>query len=900
MNFNPVLTILQFATNLIIINNRAPERMNFTNNKHLCPRLSLLSTLIILSLTLSYTAQADGIQFNTDVLDVKDRDNISLEQFSHAGYIMPGQYTFTVLVNGQSLSGDHEINFYQDPKDKNNSLVCVPPEVTKKLGLKEEFSNQLTWWHDNECLQLSSLDGMTAKGDLSSTSLNISIPQAYMEYTSENWDPPSRWDNGITGIIFDYNLNAMAGHNFGDYADGHYYNLSGNGTAGLNVGAWRLRAEWQGSLDHDTGKGQHTENNFDVTQVYAYRPIPSIKSKLTLGETYYNSDVFDSFRFVGGSLESDDNMLPPNLRGYAPEVTGVAKTNAKVTVSQKGRVLYQTQVAPGPFRIQDLSDSVSGQLDIKIEEQGGEVKTYSINTSDMPYLTRPGTVRYKAAIGKPEGYEYKHYQGNTEGEYASDTYTDMHHTGGAPVFAAGEFSWGINSGWSLYGGGIGSQDYDALSIGIGRDLLFLGAVALDASASRADVPEESGARTGSSYRLSYSKDFDDYDSQITFAGYRFSTRDFMTMDEYLSERNNESNIDNDKQMYTITFNKQFRDQGLSVYLNYSHETYWDSPKNNNFNLSLSQTFDAFGLHSLSTSITAYKNQYNGVNDYGAYLSMSVPVGENSTMSLNSTVSNSAHSNEVSYYHTIDSNNNYEIAVGGSDGKGTARAYFNHQGDEAEIDANVNYQSGMSSSVGVTLRGGMTATTRGVALHRVNDLGGTRMMVDTDGVSGVPVEGFGGVSHTNMFGKAVIADVNSYYRSSANIDLDKLADDVDVAHSVVEGTLTEGAIGYRKFAVISGEKTMASLRLEDGSSPPFGATVFNKAGLQTGIVNDDGSVYLSGIQPNGKMVVKWDGQVCDVSLPRALPDTMSTLLLPCLALRTDTVKDNAASVNDATP
>ena len=47
-------------------------------------------------------------------------------------------------------------------------------------------------------------------------------------------------------------------------------------------------------------------------------------------------------------------MLPPNLRGYAPEVTGVAKSNAKVIISQQGRVLYETTVAVGPFRIQDL------------------------------------------------------------------------------------------------------------------------------------------------------------------------------------------------------------------------------------------------------------------------------------------------------------------------------------------------------------------------------------------------------------------------------------------------------------------------------------------------------------------------------------------------------------------
>ncbi|WP_213793646.1 outer membrane usher protein [Klebsiella aerogenes] len=866
--------------------------MKLFNDTRKYPQISLLSALIIASLSVHAD---DNIQFNTDVLDVKDRGNISLDQFSHAGYLMPGDYTFTVRVNGQSLSGEHTITYYQNENDKNNSLACVPKDVVEELGLKDKYLNQVSWWHNGECLDPKSLDGMTMSGDLSTTSFNITVPQAYMEYVSDTWDPPSRWDNGIAGIIFDYNLNALAGHRRGGYSDGHYYNISGNGTTGVNVGPWRLRADWQGYLNHDTGSGNDTDTNLDVSQVYAYRPIPSIKSKLTVGETYYNSDIFDSFRFVGGQLESDDSMLPPNLRGYAPEVTGVAKTNAKVTVTQKGRVLYQTQVAPGPFRIQDLNDAVTGELDVKIEEQSGEVRTFTINTSDIPYLTRPGTVRYKLALGKPEGYDYKYYGSDTQGEYTHDTYTDMHHTYGAPIFAAGESSWGIDSGWSLYGGFIGSQDYNALSLGLGRDLFQFGAISFDASVARADLPYKDSqgedTKTGSSYRLSYSKDFDDYDSQITFAGYRFSTRDFMTMDEYLDARDYENNTDNDKQLYTVTFNKQFRDLGLSVYLNYSHETYWDSPENNNFNLSLSQTFDAFNLQGINASLTLFKNQYDTVDDYGGYLSLSIPIGNNSTVSLNSNVSNSHTSNEVSYFHTIDENNNYQLAAGGSEGDATTRAYYSHQGDRAEVDVNANYQANDSSSIGLTLRGGLTATTKGVVLHRVNDMGGTRMLVDTGGVADVPVKGFGGISHSNLFGKAVIADVNSYYRSSASIDLDKLGDDVDATSSVVQGTLTEGAIGYRKFAVISGAKAMATLRLEDGSSPPFGATVFNGDGLQTGIVNDDGSVYLSGIQPNGKMQVKWGGQVCDISLPAVLPDPASGLLLPCQALRADDVEQH---------
>lgn len=824
---------------------------------------------------------ADDVEFNTDVLDVGERNNISLSQFSHPGYLMPGEYSFVIHVNGQALNGERKIKYYDDNK---TSRVCVPKDIVQELGVKSKYMNKLTWWHEGECLNLSSLDGMTAKGNLSNSSLVITVPQAYMDYVSENWDPPSRWDHGVAGLIFDYNVSAQAGRNISEYSDGKYYDISGNGTTGFNAGAWRFRGDWQGRIDHSTENSNSGSRDFSFSQIYAYRPLPSVQSKLTAGETYYNSDVFDSFRFIGALIESDDNMLPPGLRGYAPEVTGVAKTNARVTVSQKGRVLYQTQVAPGPFRIQDLNDAVSGELNVEIREQGGEVKSFTVTTSDIPYLTRPGTVRYKMALGKPEGYRQDD-SANENVTNDSDTWSDIHRTYDADMFASGEFSWGVSSGWSLYGGAINSKDYNAFSLGAGRDLLQFGAVALDGSIARARLPFKDEASTGSSYRLSYSKNFDEYDSQITFAGYRFSTKDFMTMDEYLDALGSGSSVDNDKQMYTVTFNKQFRDTGLSVYLNYSHKTYWGSPEDNNFNLSVSKNFDEFGFKNINVSMTAYKNQYNGTDDHGCYLSISLPVGENSTVSLNSSYGGGSSSNEMSYYHTIDENNNYELAVGGADGDATGRAYFTHLGDMAEIDASADYQNGTSRSLGVTLRGGLTATRYGMALHRSVTMGGTRMMLDTDGVSDVPIKDSDGIIHTNIFGKTVIGGINSYYRTSVNIDLDHLDNHVDAINSVVQDTLTEGAIGYRKFSVLSGEKSMAILRLEDGTSPPFGATVFNDKGLQTGIVDDDGNVYLSGIQPDANMTVKWASQACNITLPTNLKATSSEmLLLPCTASR----------------
>ena len=52
--------------------------------------------------------------------------------------------------------------------------------------------------------------------------------------------------------------------------------------------------------------------------------------------------------------------------------------------------------------------------------------------------------------------------------------------------------------------------------------------------------------------------------------------------------------------------------------------------------------------------------------------------------------------------------------------------------------------------------------------------------------------------------------------------------------------------------------MAVIKLVDGSEPPFGATVRNARQQETGIVNDGGSVYLSGIKAGENMTVHWVG------------------------------------------
>jgi outer membrane usher protein FimD/PapC len=814
------------------------------------------------------SAQANEFSFNTDVLDVNDRSNIDLDQFSRSGYIMPGDYVMAVQINKQELL-EQPVTFYAPDNDPKGSETCVTPELVEQLGLKPEMKSKLAWWHQEQCLVPESLPGMSAKGDLGAAKLYVSVPQAYLEYTADNWDPPSRWDEGIPGVLLDYNVNAQTQRQPQSGTQG--YNLSGNGTTGANLGAWRLRADWQTRFDHQTGSGQASQNSWNWSRFYAYRAIPRLGAQLTIGENYLNSDIFDSFRFAGASLATDDNMLPPNLRGYAPEVTGVAKTNARVVISQQGRVLQETQVAAGPFRIQDINGAVSGQLDIRIEEQDGSVQEFKMDTASVPYLTRPGTVRYKLAAGRPNDWR--------------------HHVNG-PLFATGEFSWGVSNGWSLYGGGVAGGDYNALALGVGRDLLMFGALSFDATQSRARLPFSDETLSGGSYRLSYSKRFDDYDSQVTFAGYRFSEQSYMSMSEYLDARTYGMRSQNSKEMYTTTFNQQFRSLGLSAYLDYQHQTYWDRPDNDRYNLALERNFDIGRFRNLSVSVNAYRNKYNGVNDDGMYLRLSVPWGNRGSLNYNSSWNRNDNSQQVGYFEPVNDHDSYQLSAGNSRGGATASGYYNHQGDIAQMNANASYQAGRYSSLGLSFQGGATATLQGAALHRTGRLGGTRMLLDTDGVAGIPIQGYGASTESNRFGKVVVSDVGSYYRNRVSIDLNNLPDNAEASRSVVQATLTEGAIGYRHFEVIAGEKAMAVIRLADGSTPPFGAMVLNHKQQEVGIVNDGGSIYLSGINVDEVMTVHWGGRAqCELTLPGTLTNSgLTDLLLPCRLL--DVSEDEA--------
>ncbi len=127
---------------------------------------------------------------------------------------------------------------------------------------------------------------------------------------------------------------------------------------------------------------------------------------------------------------SDDEMLPDSQRGFAPTIRGVAHSNAKVTVSQHGYVIYETFVSPGrsPSAISPhLAERRSGGEGDREQWRGAYL---------YPALFR-GAI-YAARRARQIQFSVGRYH---SGESVR-----------SPEFLQGTLFYGLTAGFTLYGG----------------------------------------------------------------------------------------------------------------------------------------------------------------------------------------------------------------------------------------------------------------------------------------------------------------------------------------------------------------------------------------------------------------------------------------------------------------
>lgn len=162
--------------------------------------------------------------------------------------------------------------------------------------------------------------------------LSLSVPQIYVGRMARGYVSPDLWEEGINAGLLNYSFNGnsinnRSNHNAGksNYA---YLNLQ----SGINIGSWRLRdnSTWSyysgSSNSSDSNKWQHINTS-------AERDIIPLRSRLTVGDSYTDGDIFDSVNFRGLKINSTEAMLPDSQ--HIARATFNAQIGGKVLMTLK-------------------------------------------------------------------------------------------------------------------------------------------------------------------------------------------------------------------------------------------------------------------------------------------------------------------------------------------------------------------------------------------------------------------------------------------------------------------------------------------------------------------------------------------------------------------------------------
>lgn len=813
--------------------------------------LKPLSFFILLSLpAFAFSAETFNAEMLKAVGNGGDLQNVNLDYFSEKGGQMPGTYQVDIYLNNQQVD-TRNVEFVSLPDAPGKLYGAITPAEMAEYGVKLDVFPDLKAVAPDAKLTkpLSAyVPQATENLDLNRKRYDITVPQIGVNLRPRNSVDPKRWDNGINALMLNYSYSgSTTQRDDSGQSKSNFVNLR----SGANLGAWRLRnySTYSNQQTEGSHGGEDTSTSkFESINTYVQRDVRFLQGgQLTLGEYSTPADVFDSVQFNGAQLASDDQMLPDSMSQFAPTVRGIAKSNAQVTIKQNGYVIYQSNVSPGPFAITDLYPSGNGgDMEVTVTESDGSTTKFNIATSSVPILQREGRFKYNLALGK-------YRSGNDDTE--------------TPNFIQVSNIYGLTARTTVYGGVQYAENYRAANVGVGFDLGSVGAVSFDATQATSEFDDAPGTKKGQSYRAMYAKNFEATDTNLQIAGYRYSTEGyyaFSDVQDYQKDTDNDfdnyNRSHNQRSKMQVSVNQTIGDYG-SIYVSGSQQDYWGGDGKEKL-LQLGYNTSIYGI-SYGFNYNYSKNPGMTEADQVFAFNMSVPLdkfmGPSGTWATYS-MSSKRHGSTIQQAGIsgtlLDDKNLSYSAQQGYENQGngaSGNASMDYKGGSGEGNLGYSYdQDTRQWSYG--LQGGVLIHENGITLSQ--PLGDTIALVKAPGADDVDVENNSGV-HTDWRGYAVVPFAQPYRKNSVTLETESFADDVDMDMNTQTVIPTRGAVVRADFKTRVGQRALVQM-LFLGKPVPFGATVslLDNDSTVTGIVSENGEVYLTGLPETGNIMAKW--------------------------------------------
>lgn len=778
---------------------------------------------------------SESYEFNSAHLH--NAQNVDLREYKYGNPLRPGEYKSQIIIN-EKMSGE---STFLIVKDKNNDAydICINKEFFNALNLKK------TSWKDlrykKSCINLSAINqNITWNYKSEDNILYLTIPQNLMKVRYKGSINPQSIDYGIPAAVLRYTANSYESNNRNGTNNYNYLGIDGS----FRMSGWKLyhQATFQSSKD---------SSNWDNITTYAEKGLFNQQSTLRLGKGWSDGTYFDSLNFIGVKLATDQRMLPSSRRGFAPVISGVAHTNARVTVTQNGIQIYEATVPPGNFSFSDIYPTNAGtDLVVTINEADGRKNTYTV-----PYSTIPGMVREGALY-------YDFYAGNLNE-------SGVH---GHPEFTQLLMQYGLNNIISIHTGLELANNYSAILYGNAINT-SLGALSFDLIHSNWDS-DELGSMNGTKVKTNVSKNllsgtrlFFSFEKVID-EGY-ISLRDSLLRSEFDKYNYRES------ERYSASFIQNIFDGSISLSCIKS-KTY-----NNKTDITYQVGYSGM-LGQLGYYIyTEQSKDINDDNDEIIGVSFSLPLGKENDL-------------YTRFNHSKQYGEQFQSSYTGSQGVKNNITYgistiFDRQnnGDKNKtIGANVsmrNDYSYLNSSVStgdhqqqfsIGASGAFIATNDG--FFATPELGDTFAIIEAPHAGGATISNQAG-QPVSANGYAVVPYLNPYTQNWIDLDPNGAGDNVEIVSSSTTVVPDAGAAVKVKFKTKQGYPLFLNVIMKKGYAPPLGSEVFDEHNELIGYIGQGGLLYARVSGREGVLKVMYDvNKTKECKLHYTVNNKMSTL------------------------
>lgn len=769
------------------------------------------------------------------------RSPVDIRMFSQETLMPAGEHSVDVIVN-DTWKGRHIMTFRVPAGEAGGAQPCFDAALLDTLGFDADaYSAGLRASSPDApaCQPLHMIvPGARAAFDSGELRLTITAPQSLLRRQARGYVDPALWEDGVTAGMLQYDyLGYRSESSLAGAADdtSHYLGLRG----GLNLGKWRLR--YRSALNAGGGRG----TSYQGLAAYAERGIASWRSRFTVGDAMTDGQVFDSLGFRGVQLASEDRMYPDSQRGFAPVVQGIARSNARVSITQQGNLIYETTVPPGPFVIDDLYPTgAGGDLRVAVTEADGSTSTFTVAYAAMPELLRPGVTRYSVMAGQ--------YRNNV----VDDT----------PALFMGTLRHGFSNVVTGYGGVLAAQGYQAAASGIALNTQF-GAISSDITYARSDLGD-AGRHDGHSIRLGYSKILPATQTSLALAAYRYSSAGFYDANDAFLLREfagddtpwQFTSLKNRRNRFQLSLSQALPGSWGAISANASRQDYWGGTgADTEFQL---QYNNRIGQVNYGVSAGRTRLLETGQWNNQIMLTLAVPLGSTARApNLSATYSRDRYSQgaQTALSGTAGDDHQYGYNVFASTVQGRPGPRVTTAGASASWSApfaNV----GASASAGKDYRqfsasvsGGVVAYAGGVVMGPM--LGETAALVEAPGAQGARITNYSGV-RLDSRGRAIVPYLSPYRQNTVEIDPKGISTDIAVKETSRNLAPTAGAIALVRFETVAGHSVLMTIVDHAGGVLPFGAAVMDEQGGHLGYVAQAGQALVRLPAQAGRVRIKW--------------------------------------------